>query len=975
MADEGRKLASILLIMLLLISLAPAGVGIIARAQPNVTIQLSYVNSTGQYPATVADGWDTLNFTLNITNEGVDPAYNVTVNNTINALDPAIWAVNLTNVVAYNTSSGTTIVNGTDILIIPYPNPNTPLWLNITLLKPIPPGASILVNYTINVSQYVITGSTYYNEANLTSYSATPGGPNLVTTPTWSNVTVVVPPPVVDSKIVYSSSVNMTGLVLSGIPEPLVVTIGEIIVYEVNVTVPEGTTVNMTIRDLLPVVAGTLAAEYLGSSSVTVNASQVTSTAVALTPSVWTPITGTRTGLNLLSFNLGNVTNLNNDPLAEQISLRFAVVVLDVSVNVAGTGLVNNAAVSYKNASNITNMSPWVSSPTAVVHEPDLTIVKTANTTVISNNNPVAILYINVTNNQSQFSSPAYDVVIQDIVPGNLTVLSANVVHSGAVNVVLSVTGNNVTVTADRLDPGGYINITITVSAFGGTYVNATFNNTATLNASSLPGPDPGERNYTASDWQTITYTAGFFMSKFVDDLVPDLYGPSDTILTPPGAIVQYIVVIQVPLGTIPVLNLTDYLDPLTTLDPLSVTVVPGPGVSWSSGVASTGPSFVSIELYNVTTNTTTDFILILYNVQVSNTTSIGDVLVNDANATTTDGTLTNYSSTDSATILIGEPDLRKSFKYFSPDIFFHTYPYTVLYINITNNGTLPAYDVVVEDIVPQTLLVLNATIHSQSGAVNPVVTQTGNNITLTIDQLDPLGYVVVEVWVRAYALTPWNSTTVNNATINWTSLPGPVDGEKSYNTEITASVFYDPIVEGLKTMSPQSVTVGSVVEAVINITIPTGNTSSLILIDQWDNGMSLVGGPVITYPPNITVVGPITTTVSGNTITIDFGAVSNNDTVPLNITVKLYLRIDYVPDYPNGTLDLIYVNNATIQWMDDGYLVTRSLGVQSYVYIPPLVGGEAYITTRPITPAGLLAIAIGLTGLGLYIARHRRED
>ena len=972
MEQGERKLASILLIVLMLASLAPAGAGIIAKAQPSVTIQLSYVNTTGQYPATVADGWDTLNFTLNITNEGADPAYDVNVNNTINALDPALWAVNLTNVVAYNTSSATTLTNGTDILIVPYPNPSQPLWVNITLLKPIPPGASILVNYTINVSEYVITGSTYYNEANLTSYSATSGGANLVTTPTWSNVTVTVPPPIVDFKIVDSSSIDMTGLVLSGVPEPLVVTIGEIVTYEVNITVPEGMTMNMTVRDYLPLVSGVLAAEYLGSSSITVNASQVTSSNVSLTPGVWTSITGTRTGVNLLYFDLGNVTNLNNSPEAEQISIRLDVVVLDNPVNVAGTNLYNTVGILYTNASNLHDISPWAVSPAVVVHEPDLSIEKTANTTVITNTGPTASIHVNVTNNPSLFSSPAYDMVIEDIVPGNLTVLSASVIHSGAVNVALTVSGNNVTVTADRLDPGGYINVTITVSAFEETYVNATFNNTATVNASSLPGPDPGERNYTASDWEAITYIAGFSMTKQVDDIVPDLYPPGASIMAPPGAIVQYTIAIQVPLGTIPVLNLTDYLDPQTTLDPFSITLMPV-GVTWTTTTVSYGPSFITMELRNVSASSTTGILYILYNAQVSNTTVMGDVLVNNANVTSTDGTLTNYSAADSTTILIGEPDLRKSDKYFSPSIFYDTYPYTVLYLYISNNGTLPAYDIVVEDIVPQTLLVLNATIQSQSGAVNPVVTQTGNNVTLTIDQLDPLGYVLVEVWVRAYALTPWNSTTVNNATINWSSLPGQVDGEKNYNHEITGSAYYDPIVDGLKTMSPESVTVGSIVEAVINITIPTGNTSSLILIDQWDNGMSLVGGPTITYPPNITVVGPITTTTSGNTITIDFGAVSNNDTVPLNITVKLYLRIDYVPDYPNGTVDLVYTNNATIQWMDDGYLVTRTLGLHSFVYIPPLVGGEAQLAAKP-NPIGLLTVALGLglTSLGIYIRRHR---
>ncbi len=841
------------------------------------------------------------------------------------------------------------LVNSTGTFTIPFNDYSTGDMLNISIILPrgLLPGERLEVVYdTVIDPDDLLHGSILYNNAKVTA--STLPGPNGT-----GNYTPGDPGTLFGERVyILDSNISISSLplLMDKSVDKTVATIGENITYTINVTVPIGTSLNVTIVDQLD----------HNTQFVSVDSCTIIGTGVTVEHC---PPIASLSGSNL-TLTLGSVTKVT--PGYAYIIINYTVQVKNDTTIVAGTVIRNNATLYY---------DMGVAGPDftiVTILEPNITIIKTVNPSYINNTSPVTQFNITIHNQPGPYTSPAYDLVLTDLVPAGLMVLSATYTQSGAAGVTLLWSGNNITLLVDELDVDGYINVTITVTAYSGTPVNSTINNTASVTYTSLPGDVPGERNYTASAWAQVAYTAPFNASKTVDDVIPDLHTRSDYIMAPPGAIVEYTVNITIPLGTTPEVNILDTLDPRLTIIPGTITVTTGPGASYSSyAITSTTP--LNMTIYNVSSTSTWSYILVTYQAQVSNTTSMGEIIENNATVTTRDGLNDTHSTRDYATIEIGEPDLRKSDKYFSPDIFFHTYPYTVLYIYVTNNGTMPAYDVVVEDVVPSTLLVLNATIQSQSGAVNPVVTQTGNNVTLTIDQLDPSGYVLVEVWVRAYALTPWNSTTVNNATVEWTSLPGPIYGEKNYNTEITGSVFYDPVLTGSKAMEPQGqfAWVGSLVEATINIVVPTGNTTNLTLIDTWDPAMSIVGTPTVTYPANISVEA-VNITIIGNTLVINFGGVSNNDTIPLNITVTFYLRIDYVPQNMSY-VDLVYWNNATIQWSDDGLLVNRSLLTTAIVKIPPIIGGEATLATP--RSLGTLLIGIGLLALGAaYTIASRRR-
>ncbi len=943
---------------------------------PDISISINYVNASGQYSSTTADGGDLLKFMINITNTGTGDAYNVTVNNTINSLDYAVWAVNLDNVVAAY-SNGTVLANGTDILIIPYPNATIPEWVNITLLRPIPPGLSVIINYTINIYSGVITGSTYWNEVNVTRYSDTINGPSLTPPYPFSSATIMIYPPLVTSVDVIWSSEDFTGLVASVLHEPYVVSIGELVIYEVNVTVPEGITNNMTVEIWLPALYNStsgywdiIQVEYVGNSNITVNATGVTASNATLTPGTWNPVSGYRHYPNIVDFLLGDINNSNSDNIPETISIRFYAVVLNMPNNTAGVWPWLGAVVAYYNSSGYWNCPQCPSGLTPYIQtyivEPNITVTKTFNRTTIDNIDSVAQIDIRIVNVNDTYTSPAFDMVITDIVPGNLTVLSATYTASGAHNVSLYVSGNNVTITLDRLDVEGEVNVTIIVSAYEMTYVNTTIYNTVVINASSLPGNYSEERYYTPNSTASISYLVDFKVRKRVNDIVPDLGSWNNSTSMPPGGVILYKVTTRLPLGFTPELNIVDPLDPRLA-GPIAITVS-SVSASWDSYVIhSTNP--LNITFYNVTVNDTWGYIAVRYRMQILNTTSDGDVIINTASVTVTDGSGNSYTKAGTTTVYIREPDLRDSMKWFTPDPFYHTNPFTVLYINISNNGTWPAYDVVVMDNIPPTLLLLNATIDDIVNATGATLTYSGNNITLTASEIGENGYIVIKAWVRAYAYTPWNSTTLNTVEINWSSISGDYPGEKLYNITRSDDVYYDPVLDGVKVMGPSNVTIGTIVTAVINVTIPTGNTSSLSVIDTWDPVMSIVGAPTVYYPPNISV-DTVSITIAGNSLTIDFGGVSNNDTVPLNITIVLQLRINYL-EYDGGPRTIIW-NNASITWNDDGYLVSRDLGVHSYIHVIPVVGGAASIKISYPTYVVALGIGLTLTVLAALLAsRH----
>ena len=1246
----------------------------VARA-PEIVVEKWIVKDGNLYKSRGGlDAWDRVDFMINVTNIGGSEAYNLSLNDTINQLNPAIWARNISNIVVY-LSNGTILANTTDYLLLIKPNSSYPGSFNLTLYRPLPAGMSLLINFTINIYENVTTGSTYWNRVKVTNYSATPNGANFVdpADPPRDKVRIKIRPPQVVSKKVVWSQEDFTGKIISGHSEPQVVTIGEVIIYEINVSIPEGLTRNLIVEDWLPALYNStsekwdiILVEYLNESNITVDDPGVTASNATLIAGVWVSVDGIRLYPNIIQYRLMDIINSNNDSDQEIISIRFRAIVLNRPENHAGVWPWNGAVVGFLDARDRWKCPQCNNPPYAqvIIHEANLTAIKSANTTilgvysgwvgfnftlhnnksfysgpafdiravdtmpaglildtasisvylrnstgvfplsftsysstsilnitvnlsrgllpgesihvyynamidpdsvlhgttlnntayyvsssipglhgtgnhtpgdpgtlfgervynttsslllavpplglekyadkdtatigenatytinitvpmgtsintivideldpgtqfiglnscvivgsgitvehcpplvtllgtqlklslgnitkstpgygyivinytvrildssgisagyiirnnatiyynnnsagpasssikvvepilsivkttwpdsVINNTNPVAWFNISLRNSLTPNSSTAYDIVLSDIVPHSLIVLNVIHTYSGAANVTLYWTGNNITLTADSLDPGGYINISIMVTAYSMTPVNITINNTVNATGSSLPGDVTGERVYNLSSWSTLTYTTSFGVDKLVDDVLPDKAYAGDTTSLPPGGYALYMVNITLPLGLTTWVNLTDPLAPGLSYIPGSLNIVLGPGVTVGSLTTSTSP--IAVYMHNVSINQSQSYILVTYMVQVSNGTSNGDILINTASVSTKDGSNNTHTISDSTRITIVEPDLIV-YKVFEPVVITHYDVYSNITINITNMGNTEAYDVILEDLVPDTILVEDAVILEYSNAAGITLYRDGNNITLIADQIGVSGYIVIEVRVRAYAGTPWNATIINSAQANYTSLPGDVEGEKHYSSTGAAILLYDPILEGVKDMEPRVVNIGEVIDVTINITVPPGYTSNLTIVDNYDPAMSLVSGPSIIHSPNITTSPPIVS-FAPHTLIIYLGHVANNATQPENITIKLQVRIDN-PSHivRNGSLRTVYFNNATIYWIDDGLEVSRSLNSTANVTLPAFIGGEAEIMVYRHSKASIIIpvlIAVGVLSI-----------
>jgi uncharacterized repeat protein (TIGR01451 family)/fimbrial isopeptide formation D2 family protein len=157
-------------------------------------------------------------------------------------------------------------------------------------------------------------------------------------------------------KTVVSTSISSTGNSRA--------VIGELINYAITVTIPQGTTPNADLIDLMP--AGLAFVQMNTPAIVNSDPADVTF-ANPLPPNVG-PLG------QLIDFDLGTITNTDtNSSIAETLTFNIQAVVLNVNSNVRGQTLVNQASLTWNNGANSTGE---VLSPTVTVIEPKLLTTK-----------------------------------------------------------------------------------------------------------------------------------------------------------------------------------------------------------------------------------------------------------------------------------------------------------------------------------------------------------------------------------------------------------------------------------------------------------------------------------------------------------------------------------------------------------------------------------------------------------------------
>ena len=199
--------------------------------------------------------------------------------------------------------------------------------------------------------------------------------------------------------------------------------IGEIVTYQVNVVIPQGSFANARLVDTMD--RGLAFVEC-----VSINAPGLTTDVAGSFPQVCanptTSDAGGGTPMDVdrqVTFNFG--TLVNNSQSDAVLTITYNVIVLDIGTNVDGMTRINAANWSWSDGS----IGPAQAGVTIV--EPELRIQKTSNVNVISDG--AEVTFTLAISHTAASATDAYDVVVTDILPTGLDFVANSLVcTSGA---------------------------------------------------------------------------------------------------------------------------------------------------------------------------------------------------------------------------------------------------------------------------------------------------------------------------------------------------------------------------------------------------------------------------------------------------------------------------------------------------------------------------------------------------------------
>ena len=376
------------------------------------------------------------------------------------------------------------------------------------MVTPLAIGASATLDITVSVN---VTGP-YVNYAEITGVDqvdpdSTPGN-NSTTEDDDDSVTVT---PTQNDPSGLSKSVSDSNQTFTTNPN---VAIGEIVEFTVDVTIPPGVFTNSQMVDTMK-----RGLSFMSCSSITPsNAALTTDVAGSFASACSTPTVDDAGGGTTVdvgrraTFDLGTLTNTSGSD--QTLTFVYSAVVLDSAANVSGVVL-NNSAEWTSDSGTLPPASASV-----LIVEPELSISKTASTSLVSVGSEITItLNIQHTGNSE---TNAYDTVVTDVLPAELQYVPASLsCTSGAQDPDITCAESGGTITAE------WSNFTL-----GGGNGRVTFRVTVV----SLPAS--GISNVANVAWSSLPNVVGAQNSNVFSterDYDPnssvDVYGASDTLV------------------------------------------------------------------------------------------------------------------------------------------------------------------------------------------------------------------------------------------------------------------------------------------------------------------------------------------------------------------------------------------------------------------------------------------------------------
>ncbi len=315
-----------------------------------------------------------------------------------------------------------------------------------------------------------------------------------------------------DYRATDTAAVTVIGTIDKLDPTPSSYTIGETVVYDIQVDLPEGNTSSLVVTDALPDGMSYVSSQVVPGSF---NGSDITSPTVVSTAGDGNDIT----------FDFGDVTvTADNDTTNNGFTIQVTVLVQDVAGNHQGTDLTNHASMTYEDPANpgssLSSSDP--TDPTVSVVEPQITTHKsvTDSTDPGSDASPGEVLTY-TTRFENTGHSTAFEVHATDDLPAGVVFNtgSATAVDQDGATVPVTITDDgsgNLTIAGDwDIDVGDWVQVQYTVTVMSAGFTAGSHTNTVDADWSSLDGSQTGERLYTDSgnspvDGDQDTATAAF---------------------------------------------------------------------------------------------------------------------------------------------------------------------------------------------------------------------------------------------------------------------------------------------------------------------------------------------------------------------------------------------------------------------------------------------------------------------------------